>query len=142
MNVLQASGELYNWFSENDSFCMDEDFMKIIPITEHPKRDRAAVFSALSDLEESKLIASSEVDGKQYWIIRKNFLSYNQSVEITPELSLSLAKIINKFCELTGEETEYCDPVNIEEKDLKNLIYIANILLTDKKELDSKTELD
>ena len=51
MTVFESTGNLYEWFSENDSFNMEEDFSKIVLVTDHPKRDRAAFLSALKQLE-------------------------------------------------------------------------------------------
>jgi len=47
MTVLDATAELYSWFSENDCFSLENDFIKVIPITENPNRDRAAFLCAL-----------------------------------------------------------------------------------------------
>jgi len=132
MTVLEGSNELYKWFSENDSFCLEKDFIKIISITETPERDRATMLCALENFEKSELVSSSQIDDKRYWVIEKPFHSYAQSVSISPELALTLAGIINNFCEIVDNETDYCDTANIEEKDIKNLIYIANIMLAEK----------
>jgi hypothetical protein len=142
MTVLEASNELYSWFSENDTFCLDKDFIKVIAITETPEEDKAAFLCALKDFEKSKLILSSEINSTEYWILNKKFYSYAQNVQINPELALALAGIINKFCEVIGDSTDLCDPANVEEKDIKNLIYITNVLVSEKKGVDSEQELD
>lgn len=142
MTVLEASSELYSWFSEHDTFCLDSDFIKVIAITESPEEDKAAFLCALRDFEKSKLILSSKINGTKYWILNKKFYSYTQNVQINPELALTLARIINKFCEVMGDTTDLCDPANVEEKDIKHLIYIANVLVAEKNGVDSEQELD
>jgi|10_taG_2_1085330.scaffolds.fasta_scaffold00617_12 hypothetical protein len=140
MTVVEASAHLYQWFSENDSFSMKGDFIKVINITETPNRDRAAFECALKKYEESGMVSVGSVDDEQFWILRKAFVAYDQSVTISPHLALTIAEIINKFCELVQNEVDYCDPTEIKESDINNLIYIANILLADKKKIDSDPE--
>ena len=144
MTVLEASGHLYTWFSENDSFSLEKDFMKIITITEEPDRDKVAFKCALKKLEEMGMIKEdfSPDDHKQYWVLNKSFVTYEQSVTISPDLAITISDIINKFCEVTGNEIDVCDPTNMEEKDIKNLIYVANILIADQKGVDSQSEIE
>ena len=132
MTVAEASGHLYNWFAENDSFSLEKDFMKVITITEEPNRDKAAFKCALKKLDELGMIKSefSPDDHLEYWILDKSFLTYGQTVNISPDLAITISDIINKFCETTGNTVDICDPTNMEEKDIKNLIYVANILVT------------
>jgi hypothetical protein len=139
MTVLEASGTLYQWFSENDSFCLEKDFLKIIPITDSPKRDRAAILSALKDLEEAHLIAGSSHEDTEYWILRKSFASFEQSVSISADVALTVSLMINKFCDIIGDEKQTCDATNITEQDIKNLIFITN-LMSNKDELDNLKE--
>ena len=143
MTILEASGHLYKWFRENDSFSLEKDFMKIITITEEPNRDRVAFKCALKRLEEMNMIKSEwgPEDHLQYWVLEKSFLTYEQNVTVSPELAITISDIINKFCEVTSNQIDVCDPSQIEEKDLNNLIYIANILVADKKEIDSGSDI-
>ena len=139
MTVLEASGHLYEWFSDNESFCIESDFMKVIPITESPNRDRATFLCALKDLEDSKLIQESEWEGKKYWVLSKSFLAFPQSVSIPPDVCLAISQIINKFCDKLGNDVDKCDPGCINDGDIKNLIYICS-LLTSEEELDNEQE--
>ena len=134
MTILEASGHLYNWFRDNDSFCLEEDFMKIITITEEPDRDRATFLCALIKLEGMIMISNefSPLNHKQYWVLQKAFLTYEQSVSVSPDLAITISDIINKYCETTGNTVDVCDPTEIKEQDLKNLIYVANILVSEK----------
>ena len=143
MTILEASAHLYKWFNENDSFSIEKDFIKIVTITEEPNRDKVAFKCALKQLKKMKMIRSefSPDDHIQYWILNKSFVSYEQNVTISPDLAITISDIINKFCEATNNDTDLCDPINVEEKDIKNLIYIANMLVTDKKEFDSGPDI-
>ena len=134
MTVLQASEKIYKWYSENDSFSLEKDFKKIIMISDHPERDKAAFLSALSQLENAELISSSEIDGEKYWVLRKSFLAFPQTVGIDPSTALAIAELINGFCDLIDDSTEQCDPTNIRDEDVRNLIYIGGLFV--KKGLD------
>lgn len=149
MTVLEASSHLYTWFSENESFNMKDDFIKIIAITESPNRDRAAFLGALKEFEVGDLVQL--VEGKRttametdevYWVLKKPFYSYSQSISISSELCLTISEIVNGFCNKIGDNTEKCNPMNVQEADIQNLILIANILLSEKKDIDSNGELD
>ena len=122
---------------------LEKDFMKIITITEEPDRDKVAFKCALKKLEDMGMIKDefSPDDHLQYWVLNKSFLTYEQSVSISPDLSITISDIINKFCETMGNTMDVCDPTEHQEKDIKNLIYICNILVAEKKGVDSNSEI-
>ena len=140
MTTLEASGHLYEWFSNNDSFCMEDNFMKIITITETPNEDKVAFLCALKSFEESGMI-DSEFDPdkhRKYWILKKSFLSYPQSVDVSPDTALKMSELINVFCDKMNMDTDRCNPISIEERDIKNVMFICEILTQDQKNLDSE----
>ena len=138
MTVLEAGAKLYQWFSENDSFSMEEDFIKIVMVTDHPSRDRAALNLALQDLKSLEIVRDSEVDEKTYWVLKRSFTSYEQSLTISADVAITISLMINKFCEIVDNSTEECDALNLKESDLKNLLYITNLFMN--KELDTDSE--
>ena len=140
MNVIEAGGILYKWFSENDSFSVEKDFMKVVPITDEPNRDRAAMLIALGDLREAQIVSNSTVGEEEYWILKRPYESYEQTVTITPDIALTISLMINRFCEIIGDNAEACDPTNIRAEDIKNLIYISNIMMDKKKNIDPDEE--
>ncbi len=129
MTSLEASIELYKWFSENDSFCLEEDFKKVITITENLERDKASLLSALEDFVKNEMISRVEIKDTKYWILRKSFASFNQSVSISPDLAMGMSLILNKFHENMEAEIQQCDPSSLGEKDIKNLFGITNFLI-------------
>ena len=56
MTVIDATGKLFEWFSEHDSFELEKDFMKIMEVVESPERDKAAFLAALESLGQSEFI--------------------------------------------------------------------------------------
>ena len=143
MTVLEASGHLYNWFSENHSFSLEKDFIKIVTITEHPSRDRAAFLCALSDFEKGEMIKKARVGDEEYWVLQRSFLMYPQTISISSDTSLIMSTVINKFCEIIGNDKDMCNPAEISEEDIKNLLYICNYLTKDtEKDVDLNQELE
>ena len=140
MTVLEATNELYMWFAKNDSFCIDQDFIKIIPITEHPKRDRAAFLSALQEFEKWELVSSSKIEEDKYWVLKKPYSSAPQTIDISADTALGVADTLNKFCDLIKDDTNRCDSTKVDEGDIKNLIYIASLSFS-KKDVDFEDEL-
>jgi hypothetical protein len=130
MTVYEASGKLYIWFSLKDSFSMEEDFLGLIKISEDPERDKECIKCALKDLESGGLVKSA---GGEIWILSRPFESYEQNLEITADICLAMAEIINAFCDTIDNEEEKCNPSSIKISDLKNLIYIANHLMEEKR---------
>ena len=94
----------------------------------------ATLLCALKQLEGMNLIINefSPRNHKQYWGLQKSFLTYEQSVSVSPDLAITISDIINKYCETTGNTVDVCDPAEIKEQDLKNLIYVANILVSER----------
>ena len=116
--------------------------MKIIPITEHPERDRAAVLCSLKELHKGELLAVTKELEDTYWILKKPFNAFPQTVSLSPESCLAISEIINNFCEKMNDTSNMCDPSKIVDEDIKNLIYIMRLLVDGEKELDSNGELD
>jgi hypothetical protein len=125
MTTLEATGHLFEWFSQNDSFQMEKDFIKVIPITETPERDKVAFLTALESLQENLLLKSAEYEGSKYWVLSKAYNSYEQTINLSPATAHGIAKIVNSFCDITGLEGEKCNPSELQEKDVSNLIFIC-----------------
>ena len=137
MTVSEATTLLFDWFAENDSFEIEEDFKKVVLVTDSPTRDRAAFLSSLSSLEESGLVKHSKVNGASYWVLSKNFAAYEQTVTISSEAGSQIAKVINSFCEIYNIESERCDPTNLTDRDIQNLIFVCSKVLEEKTPEDS-----
>ncbi len=124
MTIYEASGLLFNWFRDNDSFVLEEDFKKVVLISEEKDRETACVTAALNHLEGMELIKKEQVGEKEIWILRKSFRQFEQNVEISAETSATIANVINDFCDLIEDTTDYCDATSITEKDISNLLLI------------------
>jgi len=137
MNVLEASNKLFEWFSENDSVNIKRDFSEILPDEEESEENVACLTAALQDFATNELIKYNN----NYWILKKPFSSFEQSVALNPATALSIAHLINGFCEVIGDNLDYCDASNITEKDINNVIIISTHLLNDKTDSLLDTEI-
>ena len=136
MTVFEAYGKLWDFFKENDSFVMEEDFRKILLISDAPTRDRAAVQSALDDWVTSKVLAREvqvawnkelkDSEKKVIYILKKPMDSNEQSVSVNANMAGYITREINGFCELIEDKTDWSDPTDINQKDILNILHILN----------------
>jgi hypothetical protein len=77
-------------------------------------------------MEKANVLRSCSLGGEDYWVLVKPLESFSQTLEISGLLAAGISSIINEMCQALGSESEKCDCMNITEKDLKNLIYIAS----------------
>jgi phosphatidylserine/phosphatidylglycerophosphate/cardiolipin synthase-like enzyme len=139
VTVFEAEIELYKWFNENESFEISRDFPRVVLVTDTPEDDRAAILAALKEFENSLIISSQMWEDKKYWILKRTFEATPQSVDLNPAMALAVANIINEFCDITGEYADKCDPKNITEKDLTNLITICSYAMANRTEQEDDT---
>lgn len=125
MTVLDASNSLVEWFLKNDSFCIEEDFNKIVLISENKERETAAVRAGLDKLIQLKLITRYEIHEKEYWVLSKPIEQYEQEVEINAALAKDIADVINEFCDEIEDQLDRCDSTDLSPKDIKNILLLC-----------------
>jgi hypothetical protein len=129
MTIYEAGGLLYEWFSENDSYNPDEDYKKLVLVSENPEEDRAAILCSLDSFVEASVVKKKEMEGKEYWILTKKFSATEQDILITAQTALSIHSYVRMYVDNTGLQDDYeCDPLNISEKDLQILMSAIKIL--------------
>jgi hypothetical protein len=141
MDVLSSSVKIYEWFHENDSFCLEEDFIKIINISEEPERDKASILCALKNLEKYEIIQSSEVNFKKskriVWTLAKPLASMHQTIEIDYSLALIVAEVINGCAKKFNLKESVCDPAQITPINIRDLSILAGSHLEEGGPLDA-----
>ena len=148
MTTWDASMKLYGWFAEHDSFCLDVDETKLLEGIKRKKyekrEEQAAIKCALKGLENLDMIDSTIVDSQQVWILKKSFSSMAQKIELSAETCHSISLIVNGFCEVVGNKTEQCDPKEIKESDVKNLLFVSSYLMDNSPSISEppNTELE
>ena len=135
MTVLEASGELFNWFDKNDKFDLEEDISKLLK--KPSKSDKAAVKFALDEFEQMEVIRSTEISGEKIWVLKKDFGNFDQEVKLSPKSCHSISQLINAYRDILGVEEEQCDPASISSSDIDNLLLICYQLINEiSKETD------
>ena len=135
MTVLEASGELFNWFDKNDKFDLEEDISKLLK--KPSKSDKAAVKCALDEFEQMEVIRSTEISGEKIWVLKKDFCNFDQEVKLSPKSCHSISQLINAYRDIVGVEEEQCDPTSISSSDIDNLLLICYQLINEiSKETD------
>ena len=125
MTISDARQALFVWYDKNDSFCLERDYSKLILI--HDGEDdekKACVLGALKNFEEATLISKSEYGETEYYFLIKPFATLEQNVTLNAQTATLVSSNINQFCELINDNRDFCDPTEINEKDIYNLINI------------------
>ena len=124
MTVLDAQNLLYEWFGENDSFEIQKDMRKVVPIMENEEETISAFKLALGELTTNSLISPQNYGDKKYYILTKSYESYVQTIELSTFTTKWVSGEINEFCSLIDDKTDVCNTSNITDKDVRNLVHI------------------
>ena len=134
MTVFEAEGKLYDWFLKNHTFILDNDFLKLVSISEDEERDKAVISKALENFKEYKVIDC--LAGSRVWMLFKPLQLINQNISISANDALTISNLLNEFNTLIGNNYEACNPSNIINKDIENLIAMAQFFLNNSKSVD------
>ena len=138
MTVVEATTLLIGWFREKDFFTIENDFIKIVSLTEEPEADRACVLSALDGLREHGILAKSTVGEKSFYTLNKPIESFDQTLEIDLPTANLVAETLNDLCYRLDGFAKNADPTELKVEDLRNLAGIVGALLPE----DTEGELD
>ena len=121
---------LLNYFANNIVFNSSK-YRDLLGLTaKDPDEEKAMVLLALQELEKNGIIKSISINKKnQLWALYKPLSSVAQTTNISYTTSSKIAETINSYCEKFKDSTDFCDPKNIQEKDILNLIVIINYLI-------------
>ena len=133
MTSLDASNKLFEWFADKDTLSIDRDFKVILPDSKDKEEDKAILTCALRDLEKMEFIQQSN----EYWVLKKPFSSFSQTVELPAQLCLTISQLVNGFCDILGDTSDSCNPSSLHTKDIMNVVTICGYLM---QESSSKGE--
>jgi|TARA_R110002051_G_scaffold314933_1_gene392564 hypothetical protein len=135
MTVLEVTGKLFSFFSDNDYFEMGEHFQEIILISGNKDLETATMEIGLDSLIDMEVVVKKESKNKTYWILKKPLSYYEQKVEVAPATALHIATALNEICVRVGNVDELCDPLSISDRDLGNLVAFINNVLSPQGDL-------
>ena len=95
--------------------------------------------AGLESLVEMEVILKKESKDKVYWILKKPLSYYEQKVELSPSTALGLASVLNEICIRIGNSNEICDPLNVCDRDLNNLVSFVDNFLNSKTDPEEIT---
>jgi hypothetical protein len=129
MTIDDVRNALWSWFESNDSFEIERDGSKLLLLTDGEMDEKqAGIKCALADFAESGVVKKCEHKEKTYYILTKSIDMYEQSVSLNFVTARQLALTVNNFCEVIGDKTDWVDRESVQEKDVRSLIAIINIL--------------
>jgi len=143
MNVIEATVSLHLFFQDNDCFEMDEDYEKLLIITDASDiKERAAVQSGLEGLLEMGVVKKQEARNKNniskdYYILVKDLSNADQTVSLPGELCGRIAGCVNEFCDVIGDNADKCSPYSIDAQDIHNVLLILEFC---RKRLNEATD--
>ena len=136
MTVISASGLLFEWFRQNDTFCINDDFQRLTEEVDEVQndRDQAAVLASLADMCTHEILSYSVIGEKPYYVLKKPLDSYDQTLEVDYPTANLIASTLNSLCGRLDGFAENADPMSLKVKDLRNLAGIVGALMPDDNE--------
>jgi len=135
MTLNEVKADLFNYFTNNDMFTMDdkEDFGKICVLSLNPPLDKQLIRASLKEFEKEGIVTDvnypDELNDKEIhecWVLNKPIEQYNQSVNLTHATISAVTKIINQYCSQTNNPQSMVDPLSVQEKDIQSLVLIIH----------------
>ena len=138
MTVNDARQALFSWYDKNDSFVIERDYTKLLLINEEGNEEKKACISAaLGDFEKAGLVTSSTYGENEYHILIKPFSTIEQTLSLNAQTATMVSQEVNEFCRLIEDDRDVCDPTDVKEKDIYNLINIIGFYRGDYSEKKS-----
>jgi len=140
MTIVEAVNKLLEHFHKKDSFNMEDDYASLMKISETPEEDKAAYVLALEEMEKTDIIKCFTSGKRKIFLLKKPLNSFDQNINVGGYTCNMIAKVINDFCEKVKDKRDYCDPRSINEKDIRNLLFLASMAYVDKEKQNLDTE--
>lgn len=123
MTIQEAVSHLIEHFNSNDSFDIKKDLISLAVVCSS-KEEKEIFELALKELEQKDVLRK----GQGKWYLLKPLDSFVQEVSISPRTCSEISNIINAFCESLDDFKDYCDPLEVSERDVFNLTLIVKHL--------------
>lgn len=126
MDILSARNELLEYFLSNPLLKL-KDYNKTFLLVEDIDLNREIVKLAAEELVKNNIINHFIFNNEDYYVLHKPIESYQQNITLSSQTCLTISKIINDYCQNNEDKENLCDPLNIEDKDIQNIL---KLLLT------------
>lgn len=127
MTLLNAQTTLFSYFINNEVFKL-EDFKKVFLTIGEEEVEEEIIKLALSELESKGIVSKISYRKKEYptpfeaWVLNKPLQLYEQTLTISPITAKTISDIINAECERIGDSDNICNPLEICDKDIQNIL--------------------
>lgn len=134
MTILEASNDLINWFKNNDSFNIKDNYNRLYPnrISESKEADLSCVKCALTELEKDNIVRSSKIEDQEYWTLIQPFNVMPQNVSISYDAAIMLAEVGKQLSEHLGSKSFTINANKISEQDI--LLIVSSLFSIIKKQ--------
>lgn len=126
MTIVETFEKLNEFFSQKSIFNIEDNYKDLFLISEDENHKIASIKCALTELQNSGVIRCTNVKDKEYWVLYKPLEAYDQTIEINYLLAAGISSVINNVCKIVGNDSDQCDPNNLRDRDLQNLVVIAS----------------
>jgi hypothetical protein len=125
MTVSEACSKLFGWFAENERFDLSKDYKSLLIVSDDEEVEKEIVKIALAKMEEIKILIRITTIKRDVWVLDKPLNSFEQSVSISGNMAAEISEVINRTCHAIDNYDDVCNPLDINEKDINNLIFIC-----------------
>lgn len=120
MTVQEAITHLLDHFKNHSSFDSQKDPLGIGAVCSS-KEEKKEIFNlALIELEKKDIVRK----GSKKWYLMQPLSSIPQDLSLSYPVCLEISKSINSFCSMIDDFKDYCDPLQISERDIFNLLIL------------------
>jgi len=123
--LQDITNKLFQYFTDNNVFCLEENHADIFEPSIDPPLERAALLKSLEKFQQQKLVSRLDVDGKSVFLLEKPLQSFSQSIELSGETAGRVAQVINCHLQRTGNAEYRINPLETSERAIQLLAVIA-----------------
>ena len=122
MTVLDATGKLFVWFANNDSFSMEDNFSEAVVVTVDEELDKACLYCALESMrKQGKVLKKTTHNDKTYWFLIRPMQTIEQNLIMGFETISMVCAVLEDLSKITGIDIKF-DPTDISEANLQDLL--------------------
>ena len=133
MTIYESYSFLFKFFQKEDLFSLDKNFTDLLIINNYIEAQNKKILSFALNLMEKDGVVNKI--SKDEWVLVKKLTQIEQSIRISGDLALALAEIVNKYYQLSGNQTYTCNPLAVSQADIAALVIISeNVLKMGKSE--------
>lgn len=125
MTISEGCSKMFAWFSENEKFDLSKDYKSLLIVSDDEDLEKEVIRLALTKMEQIKIITKASLQKRDIWVLDKPLNSFEQSVSISGNVASQISEVINRTCHAIDNYEDVCNPLDVNERDINNLIFIC-----------------